>query len=324
MLKEVKLFLNFTKMCKKYIIVVGMLFSAICFAQQDAQYTQYMYNTISVNPAYAGSRGVFSLGGLYRAQWAGFEGAPVTKTLTFDSPIAKNIGLGVSIVDDEIGPSNETYFFIDFSYTIKTSDKYNLALGLKAGGNLLNVDLASLQGSASDPKFQNDIDNKFSPNIGAGAFFYSDKFYLGLSAPSLLTTKHFDESTIDDNTGQPISYLAAERTNVYAIMGYVFQLSPITKLKPATLIKAVQGAPLQIDLSANFLFVDKFRIGLGYRWDAAISGLAGFQVSKGLLIGYAYDAETTGLANYSSGSHEVFLRYELFKERGKTISPRFF
>lgn len=308
---------------KKYILVASLLFSAISFAQQDAQYTQYMYNTVSVNPAYAGSRDVFSLTGLYRSQWVGFDGAPITQTLTFNSPIARNVGLGISVVNDKIGPSNETYFFADFSYTIKTSELGNLAFGLKAGGNLLDVDFSRLEGSEIDPKFQNNIDNRFSPNIGVGAYYYDDKFYLGLSAPNLLETKHFDEGILDDNN-QATTLLAKERTNIYLISGYVFDINYFTKLKPTILTKVVQGAPLQVDLSVNALFYEKFRIGLAYRWDAAVSALAGFQISDGLLIGYAYDAEITNLNSTNSGSHEVFLRFELFRSTGGTLSPRFF
>lgn len=308
---------------KKYILVASLLFSVFSMAQQDAQYTQYMYNTVSVNPAYAGSRDVFSLTGLYRSQWVGFDGAPITQTLTFNSPIARNVGLGISVVNDKIGPSNETYFFADFSYTIKTSERGNLAFGLKAGGNLLDVDFSRLEGSDVDPKFQNNIDNRFSPNVGIGAYYYGDKFYLGLSAPNLLETKHFDEGILDNNN-QATTLLAKERTNLYLISGYVFDLNYYTKLKPTILTKVVQGAPLQVDLSINALFYDKFRIGLAYRWDAAVSALAGFQVSDGLLIGYAYDAEISNLNSTNSGSHEVFLRFELFKSTGGTQSPRFF
>jgi type IX secretion system PorP/SprF family membrane protein len=311
------------KMNKTFIVIFTVLFSAFSYAQQDAQYTQYMYNTVSVNPAYAGSRGLFSATGLYRSQWVGFDGAPTTMTFTFNSPISKNVGLGMSIVQDEIGPSTEQHFFVDFSYTITTSEKGKLAFGIKGGAHILDVDFTKVGGSQGDVKFENNIDNRFSPNVGAGAYYFTDKFYLGLSAPNLLATEHFEKASLNSNT-QQVSYLATERTNLYLIAGYVFDLGATTKLKPAALIKSVQGAPLQVDLSANFLFNNKIRLGAAYRWSAAMSFLAGFQLSDGLLLGYAYDIDTTDLSNYNSGSHELFLRYELFKERGKTISPRFF
>jgi len=187
---------------KKIKIIVVTAFLSVTFftsyAQQDAQYTQYMYNTISVNPAYAGSRGVLSIMGLHRSQWVGLDGAPRTQTLTLNTPIGGNerVGLGLSIVNDQIGPTDETYFDIDFSYTIPTSETGKLSLGIKAGGHLLNVDFQKLsQFNTNDALFENNIDNKFSPNVGVGVYYHTHKFYVGLSAPNLLETDHFDEST---------------------------------------------------------------------------------------------------------------------------------
>ncbi len=299
-----------------------MMFTVQGFAQQDAQYTQYMYNTQSVNPAYAGSRGILSITGLHRSQWVGLDGAPTTQTLTINSPVGKNVGLGISVVNDAIGPSNETYFDIDFSYTLNLDGNTKLALGLKAGGNLLNVDFTKLNGgnSITDPLFQTNIDNKFTPNIGVGAYLYDDHYYIGLSAPDLLETEHYDKSNDSDAS----SFLAKEKIHAYLIAGYIYDLSYNVKLKPALLVKAVSGAPLQVDISANVLFNERFTLGAAYRWSAALSGLAGFQISDRFLVGYAYDFETTELRKYNSGSHEIFLRFELFK--GNTIykSPRFF
>jgi len=251
------------------ILLFGFSWGTIV-AQQDAQYTQYIYNTVSVNPAYAGSRGYFSLTGLYRSQWVGFEGAPETQTLTFNSPIARNVGLGFSLVNDKIGPSNETYFYADFAYSLRMNKDLRLNLGLKAGGNLLDVDFSRLEGSAIDPKFQNNIDKRFSPNLGVGAYLYGDKGYVGLSAPNLLQTEHFDEGIFVND--EAVTLLARERTNIYFIAGYVFDYNYFTKIKPTILTKVVQGAPLQVDLSVNVLFSEKFNAGIAYRWGAAISG----------------------------------------------------
>ncbi len=297
-------------------------------AQQDAQYTQYMYNTISINPAYAGSRGVLSVMGLHRSQWVGLDGAPRTQTLTLNTPIgtSERIGLGLSIVNDEIGPTDETYFDIDFSYTIPTSDFGRLSFGLKAGGHLLNVDFQRLtQFSENDALFENNIDNKFSPNVGVGIYYHTDRFYVGLSTPNLLETDHFDESTTDSNS-TAISFLAEERINYYVIGGHTFDLSDDVKFKPAILGKLVFGAPLQVDISANFLLYEKLTVGAAYRWSAAVSGMVGFQISDSMMVGFAYDRETTelGQTQFNDGSYEVMLRFELFKKYNRMLTPRFF
>lgn len=287
------------------------------FAQQDSQYTNYMYNTINVNPAYAGSRGVMSIFGMHRTQWVGLDGAPVTNVASINTPINNsNFGLGISFVNDRIGPSDENAISADISYTIPTSETYKLSFGIKGTANLLNVDYTKLNRyDLTDPQFQNNIDNKFSPNIGAGIYFHSDKLYAGLSVPNFLETEHFDDN---------VAATAKERMHYYFIGGYVFDLSDNIKFKPAFLTKIVTGAPLQLDLTANFMFNEKFVLGAAWRWDAAVSGLAGFQINQNWMIGYAYDAETTKLANYNSGSHEIFLRYEFKGKKEKVVSPRFF
>jgi type IX secretion system PorP/SprF family membrane protein len=286
-------------------------------AQQDAQFTQYMYNTINVNPAYAGSRGVISLFGLYRAQWVGLEGAPTSKAASIHTPINNsNVGLGVSIIQDEIGPSDNSTISADFSYTLNTSENYKLSFGLKGTASLFNVDYTKLNRyDLNDPRFQNNIDNQFSPNIGAGVYYHSDKLYTGVSVPFILETKHFDDNA---------SSVAKDALHYYFIGGYVFDLSETTKFKPAFLAKSVKGAPLQLDLTANFMFNDKFVVGGAWRWSAAMSGLVGFQVNENWFIGYTYDTDTTKLANYNSGSHEFFLRYEFKGKQEKIVSPRFF
>ncbi|MBQ4822926.1 type IX secretion system membrane protein PorP/SprF [Aquimarina sp. MMG016] len=318
-------------MKKLYIIIATTVLSFVFYdgnAQQDAQYTQYMYNTISVNPAYAGSRGVLSIMGLHRSQWVNLEGAPRTQTLTINTPLGQNnrVGLGLSIVNDEIGPTDETYFDIDFSYTIPTSEEGNLRFGLKAGAHLLNIDLTRLNlFNQNDNLFQFNVDNKFSPQVGFGVYYNTNKFYLGLSAPNLLETDHFDESSTSSDS-DAISFLAEERINYYLISGYVFDISDTVKFKPAVLSKLVFGAPLQVDVSANFLLYDRLYLGLAYRWSAAVSALAGFQISDSLMIGFAYDRETTELGNtqFNDGSYEVMLRFELFRKYNRMITPRFF
>lgn len=287
-------------------------------AQQDAQYTQYMYNPMNINPAYAGSRDVLSIFGMHRTQWVGLDGAPSTNVFSIHSPLKnQKLGLGLSIVNDKIGPANENNISVDFAYRIPVSELSTLAFGLKGTANLLDVDYTKLDiYDEADTQFQNNIDNKFSPNVGAGVFWYSDKYYVGLSVPNMLETKHYNDNNF--------KALAKERMHYYFMSGYVFDINENIKFKPAFLTKFISGTPLQLDLTANFLFNEKFILGGAYRWDAAGSILAGFQVSKKLLIGYSYDMDATKLANYNSGSHEVFLRYEVFKNSLKVINPRFF
>lgn len=290
-------------------------------AQQDPQYTQYMYNTLIVNPAYAGSRGVLSIAGLHRSQWVGLDGAPNTQTLNFHTPVSNRVGIGLSILNDEIGDGTSQETFIDaaFSYTIPTSDTGKLSFGLKAGAQFLNIDFSRLANFEAEVNLPN-IDRSFEPNFGAGVYYHTNKFYAGLSAPNVLETEHFDES------GNSNTFLAEERINWYLISGYVFDLNPNLKFKPAVLFKAVNGAPLQADLSANFLLNEKFSLGAAYRWDAAVSALFGFQITNQLLLGLAYDRETTELGNtqFNDGSFEVFLRFELLTKYKKVVTPRFF
>lgn len=295
-------------------------------AQQDAQYTQYMFNTMSVNPAYAGSRGQLSIAALYRAQWVGLDGAPTSQTLNLHSPIRNSkLGYGVSIVNDEIGDGvvQETYFDAVISYTLEVSREGKLSFGLKAGGNLLNLDFNKLRNFDSEPVNSDNIENRFSPNVGLGLYYHSSNFYAGLSAPNLLQTEHFDNSQRDANT---VQFLSKERINFYFITGYVFDLNGNLKFKPALLTKVVGGAPLQVDLSANFMFNEKFTFGAAYRWDAALSAMVGFQISDQFMLGLAYDKETTDLGGtqFNDGSFEVFLRFELVKSFQRLVSPRFF
>ena len=304
----------------KILYLAVVLTSVMGFAQQDAQYTQYMYNTININPGYAGSRGVMSVFGLYRTQWVGLDGAPKTAAFSVNSPIENsNLGVGLSVVSDKIGPTTENAISADVSYSIPTSETYKLSFGLKATANLFDVNAGKLDSFTDfDPSLQG-INNDFSPNVGAGVYFHSDKFYIGASAPNFLETKRL--GTTADGTKITLN---KERMNFYGIAGYVFDLNANLKFKPAVLTKIVQGAPLQLDVSGNFLINEKFVLGAAWRWDAAVSALAGFQINKGLYLGYAYDRETTKLANYNSGSHEIFLRFELFSKPEKIVSPRFF
>ena len=293
-----------------------MLTGFVSTAQQDAQYTHYMYNTINVNPAYAGSRGALSIFGLHRTQWVGLDGAPVTNSASVNFPIDNtNLGVGVSFVNDRIGPTDEYLASVDLSYTIRTSENYKLSFGVKGSVNIFELDKTKLNPEdQNDPTLQN-LRNNFSPNVGAGVYLHSDKLYFGVSVPNFFETKRYDDNSFAVNK---------ERMNYYIIGGYVFDLSSNLKFKPAFLSKIIEGAPLQLDVSGNFLIFDKLVLGAAWRWDAAVSFMAGFQITNGLYIGYGYDLETTKLRRYNSGSHEIFLRFELFKKQERVVSPRFF
>jgi type IX secretion system PorP/SprF family membrane protein len=290
-------------MIKKNKLIILFFFVVQMFwAQQDPQFTHYMYNTTNINPAYAGSREVVSVFGLHRTQWVGLDGAPTTNAFSLHSPVGGKIGLGLSFLNDNIGPADENTISIDISYSINFENS-KLAFGLKPSLNLLNVDYTKLSiYDLTDPQFQNNINNELSPNIGAGIYWYSTHYYVGFSIPNFLETKHY--SDIQSNA-------LKERQHYFLMAGYVFDLSPSIEFKPAFLSKIVSGAPLQLDATANFLINQKLTLGIAYRWDAAISGLVGFQLTDKLFLGYSYDADTTQLANFNSGSHEIFLRFEI-------------
>lgn len=301
------------------LLILLFIFSGTSmFAQQDAQYTQYMYNTVSVNPGYAGSRGQVSIAALHRSQWLGLEGAPTTQTFNIHSPIGfKGVGMGLSIVNDQIGPTSETNFDVDFSYTLTLAKESRLSFGLKASANLLDIRFSELNQFTTDQTLQQDIDNRLSPNVGAGIYYHTEKFYAGLSVPRILETSHFEESSLST---------AKEQMNFYFITGYVWDLNPMLKFKPTLLTKVVQGAPLQVDLSANFMLNERFILGGAYRWDAAFSGMVGFNINGNFLIGLAYDRETTELGNaaFNDGSFEVIFRYDFISSKNNLKSPRFF
>lgn len=314
MVKDIRKKINWLR------ILIVLCLAPSVHAQQDAQYTQYMYNTVSVNPGYAGSRGHLSIAALYRNQWLGLDGAPETQTLNVHTPLGyRGVGLGLSVVNDKIGPTSETYFDVDFSYTIQTSFDGKLSFGLKASAHMLDIRYSELDEFEIDPQLQaqQDIRNKFSPNIGAGVYYHTDRFYAGASVPRLLETTHFDQASVST---------AKERINWYMITGYVWDINPFLKFKPTVLGKMVQGAPLQVDLSANFMLNEKFVGGIAYRWDAAFSGLVGFRLSDEIFLGLAYDREITdlGAATFNDGSFEVIFRYDFIKNLGNLKSPRFF
>jgi|SRR5690554_3312655 len=304
---------------KKHIFSIFVLVAVLLFqeaqAQQDPQYTQYMYNMNVVNPAYAGSKESLSLTALYRNQWSGIDENPVTFTFSAHSPIGEKVGLGLSAIKDELGPVNETNVFADFSYTLQLGATVKLALGIKAGVTFHDVGLTDLElQDPNDPFFSENINNTY-PNIGAGAFLYGEKFYIGLSVPNMLNSVHLDENGLK---------YGSETNHYFATAGYVFQVSDNFKLKPSVMVKSAFDAPVSFDGNLNALFYDRFELGASYRLDDSFSGLVGFQITPNIRLGYAYDHVTSDLKGVGPASHEVILSFDLFFKPRILRSPRFF
>lgn len=298
---------------------LGMLLGTVLLAQQDPQFSQYMFNLLALNPAYAGSSDRISLKALSRHQWVGFEGAPTTQTLTIHSPVwHESFALGGTIMRDAHGPITQYTFMVDAAYRIFMGDQ-KLAFGLKGGLNLFQGKFAELNPqTAGDQVFQQNVNSKLDPQFGFGMMWYSDRHYLGLSTPKLLRTEFFKEDSLAfvSSPGQ--------RPHYFLTGGYVFDLGLYHKFKPTFLLKAVQGAPMSFDLSANVLFYEKFWLGAMYRHKDSVGLMAQYHITDDFTAGYAYDITLSPLRNYSGGSHEIMLGYE-FGKRAKGIrSPRYF
>lgn len=288
-------------------------------AQQLPQFTQYMYNTIAINPAYAGSRDVLSIVGLNRNQWAGFDGGPETQTLSIHSPLRnEKVGLGLSLINDKTGFENFTYAYVDFSYTIKANEKVEISFGLKGGMTYYKLaeELYNSTEVNQDPYFDERL-NRWNSNFGAGILIHSNKWYLGLSVPKV----------INHDLNNETDYAALEAVHYYTIGGYVFDLNKNLKLKPSFMVKYTKGAALSTDVSASLLFDEKFWLGGSYRMNgeqAALGALVDFQVSEQFRVGYTYEIPTGEIRPFTSGSHEILLMYEFRFTKDKMKSPRYF
>ena len=290
------------------------------YSQQDPQYTQYMYNMNIVNPAYAGSKGTLSLGLLGRSQWTSVNGGPQTMSFDAHAPVGKKVGMGLSMIADEIGPAKEQNIYADFSYTVSTSQEGRLAFGLKGGVTLLNVNLLDVvlpqTSTGDDPLFDENINDAF-PNFGAGVYYYNDKWYAGFSVPNILKSEHLDKENINTKASEEVHY--------FLTTGYVFDLSSTLKLKPSVMIKGVTGAPISFDVNANVLLYDRFEMGASYRWQDAVSLLFNFGVTRSFRVGYAYDYTISEFSNSNTGgSHEIILLYDIDFTKKNLKSPRFF
>lgn len=305
---------------KKIFFTAIVLFVAYfeTSAQQDPHYTQYMYNMNVINPAYAGSKENLTFGLLFRKQWVQLEDSPTTFTATGHSPVGKNVGLGLSFISDKIGPVSENNITTDFSYTLNLGGEHRLALGLKAGVSLLQIDyateIAPTLRDIQDPLFGANS-TEANLNIGTGVFYYTNKYYLALSVPNMLKGKH-----LDFNGKQ----FGSDVQHYFLTGGYVFDLNPKLKFKPFFLVKSAFNAPTSFDISTNFLYNEKFELGASYRYQDAISGLVNFRISDGLRIGYAYDHVISDISKVTPSSHEIFLLFDLNFPKKVSSSPRYF
>jgi type IX secretion system PorP/SprF family membrane protein len=298
---------------------LGLFLGTAVFAQQDPQFTQYMFNMLALNPAYAGSSERVSLKGLTRHQWVGFEGAPTTQTITIHSPVwHESLAIGGSLFRDSHGPITQYAFMADVAYRIFMGDA-KLAFGLKGGMTLLQgnfLDLTTQQ--AGDQMFQQNVNSKTDPQFGFGVMYYSDRYFIGLSAPRLLRTEFYETDSLSF-VSEP-----GQRPHYFLSGGYVFDLGTYHKFKPTFLLKAVEGAPLSFDLSANFLFFEKFWLGAMYRHEDAVGALAQYHITDDFTVGYSYDYPLTIMNNFSGGSHEIMLGFEFGSKLKGVRSPRYF
>jgi type IX secretion system PorP/SprF family membrane protein len=292
-------------------------------AQQDPHYTQYMYNMNVINPAYAGSKENLAFGLLYRKQWVDIQDSPTTFTFSGHSPAGRNVGLGLSLISDRIGPVEETNAYGDFSYTLNLGGEHRLALGLKAGLTFQNIGLLT---DINDGSLQDPTDEAFSSNssntyfnIGTGFFYYTQKYYIALSVPNMLKSKHLSVR----ESGEERVY-GEESQHYFLTGGYVFDLSPSVKFKPFAMLKSAFDSPASLDVSANFLFNEKFEAGLTYRLDDSFGAMVNYAITPSLRIGYAYDHIVSDLDVTTPSSHEVILLFDLNFPKKVSRSPRYF
>jgi type IX secretion system PorP/SprF family membrane protein len=288
------------------------------FSQQDPMYTQYSTNPILVNPAYAGSRNFGNLTGVFRKQWVGINGSPTTTSISYNAPVRRyDFGVGASLLYDALGPVNQTGFYLDYSYLIRLGENGTFALGLKGGFNYFYLNYNGLKYFEPD----NDLDlleseSLFLPNFGVGAYYYTNKMYLGLSVPKLI------RNSLEKNT---LKHLNREEWHFFLMGGYIFKVTDFLNIKPSFIARYAVGAPLSLEATATFMLFDKIWLGAMYRFGDSVGGLINWQISKKFNIGYSYDLTRSDLGAYNRGSHEITLNYVFLRDNGKRIlSPRFF
>ncbi|MFA5329723.1 MAG: type IX secretion system membrane protein PorP/SprF [Prolixibacteraceae bacterium] len=288
-------------------------------AQQDPMFTQYMHNPVSINPAYAGSRGTLNVVAMHRQQWVGMEGAPKTLTLSVNSPFLNyNVGVGLSLIYDQIGPVKQTGIYADYSYHLKLTNQVKLAFGLKGGVNMYDINLLGLRGSEDDDFVSLYGYRKlYLPNFGVGSYLYSDRFYVGFSIPKMLQNSLSD----DENT---LSYVNREERHFFITAGFVTNISDNIKFKPSTVMRIVSGSPVSVELSGAFILNDRLWLGGMYRFGDSVGAMVKFDLTRELSVGYSYDLTNSALSPYNQGTHEVYVSYDFAFRNRKVLSPRYF
>jgi type IX secretion system PorP/SprF family membrane protein len=311
-------------MKKSILIIIVALFSVVCAnAQYDAMFTQYMFNEMYINPAYAGSKDAMAVNMSHRQQWINFPGRPITTSFTLHGPLANDkMGLGISLLNEQIGKLSRNLVYLNYAYRLKVSEKGKLSFGLMGGIHNQVNKLSELKATETgDIQISSNTPSIIAPNFGAGIYYYTNKFYAGVSVPRMV-----DDSYMFNQSGEIIksNKLNVSKFHYYLTAGYVFDINEDLKVKPQTMIKLVQNAPLQFDVNVNFLIKSKIWAGVSYRSGADISALLGLQVTPQFLVNYSYDYALTKIQTYSQGSHEITLGYVFSYKQRKVVTPRYF
>ena len=290
-------------------------------AQFEPQFTQYMFNEMFINPAYAGSREQISATMVYRNQWVGLEGSPKTQTASVHGPLMnKKLGLGLTIMNETIGVTQQFAMYGNYAFRMQMGTKGAFALGLQGGFISHQEDLSEvITNEENDNEFLFNTPKVILPNVGFGMYYNTDRFYAGLSIPRM-----FKNNVAGDGSSEVSNSMNFKIWHYYATTGYIFPISESVKLKPSLMIKAVQGAPIIADVTVNALFKDVFWLGISYRTEDSFAGLAAFQITPQLRVGYSYDYTTTELNNYNNGTHEITLGYDFSFNKKKVVTPRYF
>lgn len=311
-------------MKKSILLLIAVIFSSmLAKAQYDAMFTQYMFNEMYINPAYTGSKEAMAVNLTHRQQWVNFPGRPITTSFTLHGPLANNkMGLGLSVLNEQIGKLSRNLVYLNYAYRVKTGDKGHLSFGIMGGiHNQINK-LSELKSTETgDIQISQNTPSLIAPNFGAGIYYYTNKFYAGISIPRMV-----DDSYLFNQTGDVIksTSLNASKFHYYFTIGNVFEVNDDLKIKPQAMVKMVQNAPLQYDVNVNCLIKNKIWAGIGYRSGSDISALLGIQVNPQLLVNYSYDYALTKIQKYSQGSHEITIGYLFLYKQSKVVTPRYF
>jgi type IX secretion system PorP/SprF family membrane protein len=300
---------------KNVILTLSLIVCFSAFSQQEPQFAQYFDNTLFVNPAYAGSKGILNAMALHREQWVGFEGRPRSTTFSIQSPLSyESVGLGLTLVNDVVGPLQQTMVYGDFSYTLKFSGDRRLSFGLKAGANIINIGTSNLQtAQEGDPIFLQSVYNRVNPNFGLVIYYHTQRFFVGASSPKLVERSY----TPNDKT-------TLEKRHFFGIAGLVFDAGRMWKIRPTTQLKITYGAPLSLDLSVAGIYDDKFYVGAMYRLDAATGVFVQFQLTPQFKAGLAVEFGTQEIRKYNEGTFELMLSFDFVFKKVGVRSPRYF